>query len=159
MKYYLDAAPMIQALSENPSAFEVDGNFIRHRPSRHWLSFDWHGNALIAARCNCAELRVSRQQSDALRAAVAVWQETYWRPLIAREAAERRVAAINRAFAKHFRPRGKLRRAFDVVLTFFGLKDRSSLHAIDPSLPEDAELRARPAPAAHELEREELLSA
>lgn len=34
MMHYLDAAPMIRALSENPSTFEIDGNYIRHRPSR-----------------------------------------------------------------------------------------------------------------------------
>jgi hypothetical protein len=101
MEYYLDAAPMIRSLSDNPSEFEMDHDGIRHRPSRHWLRFDVDGNAELMARCNCVELPISRQQSEELRVAVAAWQHTYWRPLMAREAAERRVAEINRAFAEH----------------------------------------------------------
>jgi hypothetical protein len=158
MDLYLDAGPMIRALSETPSAFDTDGYVVCHRPSRHWLSFDEEGNARIAARCSCAELPVSREQSTQPWAAVAVWQEIYWRPLIARKAAERRIAEINRAFAQHFRPRSPLRRALDAILSFCGLKDRLTPAFPDPTMPKDAELRARPLPAAREDERDELLS-
>jgi hypothetical protein len=120
MKYYLDASPMIRALSESPSEFEMEGNFVRHKPSRHVLKFDVHGNAQLVARCNCSQLPISQQQSDELRAAVAAWMDVYWRPLMARQAAERRVGEINRAFGEHFRPRGILRRTLDAVLSFIG---------------------------------------
>lgn len=153
---YLDAAPMIRALRENPSAFEMDGDYIRHRPSRHWLSFDWHGNALIAARCHCAELPVRREQSDALRVAVAAWEKNYWRPLLFREIAERRVVAINRAFAGHFRPRGKVQRAIDALLSL--VKDRAPLAPLGRSLSKDAKQRAQPGPTVGEAKTEGLHS-
>jgi hypothetical protein len=158
MEYYLDAGPMIRALSGSPCEFEMDRYGIRHRPSRHWLRFDVNGNAELLARCNCVELPISERQSEELRAAVAVWQDTYWRPLMAREAAERRVAEINQAFAEHFRPRSKLRRAVDALLAFVGISRRPSLDRIDPSLPEAAELQPRPVPATPKQEHETLLS-
>jgi hypothetical protein len=87
MKYYLDASPMIRALSESPSEFEMEGNFVRHKPSRHVLKFDVHGDAQLVARCNCSQLPINQQQNVELRAAVAVWMDFYWRPLMARQAA------------------------------------------------------------------------
>src|SRR5215469_13442686 len=131
MESYLDASPMIRALSESPGDFEVRGGLVRHRPSRHMLRFDVCGKAKLVARCNCAELAISQEQSDELRAAVAVWRDTYWVPLMAREAADRRVAEINREFAAHFRPRSKWRGTFDAVLSFFGLGQPFSLDRID----------------------------
>jgi len=149
---------MIRALSETPNEFEMEGDLVHHRPSRHILRFNVCGNAQLVARCNCAELPVSQKQSDELRAAVAVWQVTYWRPLLARGAAERRVAEINRAFAEHFRPRSRLRRAFGAVLSFLGTNNRHTFDHVDPALPEDSELQARSAPAAREAKKEEWLS-
>jgi hypothetical protein len=154
MKYYLDASPMIRALSESPSEFKMEGKFVRHKPSRHVLKFDVNVNAQLVARCNCSQLPISHQQSDELRAAVAVWMDAYWRPLMAHRAAERRVAEINRAFAEHFRPRSKFRKAFDAVLSFFGLGHPR----VNPALAEDAEFPA-PAPEMHDPQRKELLSA
>ena len=159
MQCYLDVSPMIRALWEAPETFETDGYFVYHRPSRHWLRFDAQGNARIAARCNCAELPVSREQSDLLRAAIAVWQQTYWRPLLAREAAERRVAEINRAFAKHFRPRSRLRRVFDAVCSILGVDGRTPPKRIGLSPPRYVGLPVRPAPATRKQQQEELLSA
>jgi hypothetical protein len=114
--FSLDAGPMIRALSKDPEVFEIRRNCLRHRPSRHWLIFDANGNARIIARCSCTELPVSREQSKQLREAFAVWEETYWRPLMARETAERRVAEINREFARHFGPKTRWQRAVDTVL-------------------------------------------
>jgi hypothetical protein len=159
MPNYLDASPMIRALSEDPSAFEIRRNCLRHRPSRHWLAFDIEGNARIFARCDCANLRVNREQSEQLQAAVAVWEETYWYPLLADAAAERRVAEINREFAKHFGPPGRVRQFLDAVRAVFGLGPRRSYLHIDPSLPEDAELLVWPMTAIREAEQDESASA
>ena len=106
--YFIDASPMIRALRQNPSEFEMRYNCVRHRPSRHWLGFDPNGTARLSAHCSCAEFPISAEQSAELRAAVANWKEIYWRPLMAREAAARRVAEINREFARHFQPKNSL---------------------------------------------------
>jgi hypothetical protein len=159
MENYLDLSPMIRALRESPTEFEMEGNFVRHRPSRHVLKFDVHGNAQLVARCNCSQLPIRQQQSNELRAAVAVWMDVYWRPLMTRQAAKRRVVEINQAFAEYFRPRGKFRRAFEAVLSFLGLDHSGSFCRADPSLPEDDELRARPTAATQEPKPRELLSA
>ena len=68
---------MIRALNEDPEAFEARGNRLHHRPSRHWLSFDAKGNTRIFARCSCAELPVSPEQSAELWTAVSNWKQTY----------------------------------------------------------------------------------
>ena len=156
--FYLDASPMIRALQQSPSEFELRHECVRHRPSRHWLAFDPNGTARIFARCNCAEFPISRDQSIELRMAVANWEETYWRPLMAREAAARRVAKINREFARHFGPRTRWRRAVDAVLAWFGISAREPRLHIDPSLPEDADLHACP-PNGPEPSQDELVSA
>jgi hypothetical protein len=156
MTYYLDAGPMIRALSEDPGAFEIRRNCVRHRPSRHWLAFDIDGTARIFARCDCAILPVNREQSEQLQAAVAHWEESYWRPLLAQAAAERRVAEINRGFAKHFGPPSKARQLRDAIRAIFGIGPRQSRMHIDPSLPEDEELLVRPMPAMQEAEEEEI---
>lgn len=153
---YLDAGPMIRALNEDPEAFETRGNCLHHRPSRHWLSFDAKGNARIFARCSCAELSISPEQSAELRTAVANWKETYWRQQIARAAAARRVAEINREFARHFGPKTRWRRALDAVAAWFGVRASEPHFHIDPSLPEDAELHAAAPPAP---DQDELISA
>jgi hypothetical protein len=155
---YLDAGPMIRALNDDPEAFESRCNCLHHRPSRHWLSFDAKGNARIFARCSCAELPFSPEQSAELRTAVSNWKETYWRPLIAREAAGRRVAEINREFARHFGPKTRWRRALDAVAAWFGIRASEPHFHIDPSLPEDAELHAA-APPEPESNQDELISA
>ncbi|HUC09461.1 MAG TPA: hypothetical protein VL985_03435 [Stellaceae bacterium] len=158
--FYLDASPMIRALWENPSEFELQHHCVRHRPSRHWLVFDRNGAARIVARCNCAEFPISREQSLKLHTAVAAWKETYWRPLMAREAAERRVAEINREFARHFGPKTRWQRAVDAVVAWFGISPSAPHLQVDPTLPEDAELHGYPPPASEsEPIRDELISA
>jgi hypothetical protein len=158
MKCYLDVSPMIRALSESPSELKMEGNFVRHKSSRHVLKFDVQGNAQLVARCNCSQLPISQQQNVELRTAVAVWINLYWRQLMARQAAERRVAEINRAFAEHFRPRSILRRMLDAVLSFLGIGQPGSPDRVNPALPEDTECLAPPAPEIQKPERKELLS-
>jgi hypothetical protein len=145
---YLNADPMIRALQDSPSDFERRHNYIRHRPSRHSFAFYPNGNARIFARCGCAELPINREQSIQLREAVAKWDETYWHPLMAREAAARRIAEINREFARHFGPRSWWRRTIDIALVRFGFNAVGSRFHIDPSLPEDRELLPAAAGAA-----------
>ena len=156
--FYLDASPMIRALQENPNEFELRHNCVRHRPSRHWLAFDPSGAARIFAHCNCAELAISPEQSAVLRVTVANWEETYWRPLLAREAAERRVAEINREFARHFGPKAWWRRTIEVVMAWFGAGAAGPHFHIDPTLPEDQELLGRPSPPPR-TGQDELVSA
>jgi hypothetical protein len=156
--FYLDVSPMIRALQQNPSEFEMRYNCVRHRPSRHWLGFDPNGNARLSAHCSCAEFPISSEQSAELRTAVANWQETYWRPLMVREAAERRVAEINREFARHFAPKTWWRRAVETALAWFGFRAPEPHFHIDPTLPEDADLHPGlpPVPAC---DQEEVISA
>jgi hypothetical protein len=110
----LDISPMLTALREAPSEFDMRGGELRHIPSRHTFGFSADGRAMVTrTRCDCALLTVSERQSAALKAALGTWTATYWDPLVARRAEERRVARINRAFARHFQP--GLHRLFDRV--------------------------------------------
>jgi len=101
---YLDLSPMLQAMRVRPSEFEMQGGYLHHIPSRHLLNFDHSGIARVHARCDCAMLDVSREQSEEMRAAMSAWKVVYWEPRLAEIEAEKRAAAINREFASHFRP-------------------------------------------------------
>jgi hypothetical protein len=101
---YLDLTPMLQAMRARPSEFEMQGSYLRHMPSHHLLNFDIWGNARVHARCDCAMLDVSREQSEEIKAAIAAWKVVYWEPHLAQIEAEKRAAKINREFASHFRP-------------------------------------------------------
>jgi len=102
---YLDIGPVLIALREQPTEFELRGAKLRHVPSRHQFGFTGKGRAVISrTRCDCAQLTISSRQSAALRAAIDDWAAVYWQPLQAHRAEVRRVARINRDFARHFRP-------------------------------------------------------
>jgi len=107
---YLDLTPMLQAMRTRPSEFEMQGSYLRHKPSHHLLNFDIWGNARVHARCDCAMLDVTREQSEEMKAAIAAWKVVYWEPHLAQLEAERRAAQINREFASHFQPPGLWRR-------------------------------------------------
>ncbi len=157
MDRYLDLSPMLQAISEQPADFEMDKQYLLHVPSGHRVAFDAQGHARIHARCACAEFSVSPAQSAEIEAAIARWEERYWRPLVARKAAEHRVAEIDRAFAVRFRPRSALRKWWDnVVSAALGRDKPFSLDAIDLQLPEDADLA--PVPSRHRGRAERIRS-
>jgi hypothetical protein len=103
---------MLQAMRARPSEFEMQGSYLRHKPSHHLVNFDIWGNARVHARCDCAMLDVTRDQSQELKEAIAAWKIIYWEPRLAQLAAARRAAEINREFASHFRPPGLWRRFF-----------------------------------------------
>jgi hypothetical protein len=107
---YLDLTPMLQAMRARPSEFEMYGQFLRHICSQHLLGFDRRGNVRVHARCGCAMLEVSREQSEEMTAALSAWKIVYWEPHLAQIEAEKRAAKINREFASHFRPPGAWRR-------------------------------------------------
>src|SRR6266446_5294399 len=107
---YLDLSPMLQAMRARPSEFEMQGSYLRHISSHHLLNFDIWGNARVHARCDCAMLDVSREQSEEMKAAMSAWRVVYWEPHLAQIEAEKRAAKINREFASHFRPPGAWRR-------------------------------------------------
>lgn len=91
---YLDVNPMIVALRDRPSDFDISGGRLRHMPSGHKVVFEpFGGGARIDAFCSCATLRISPKQSRELLVALQEWKETYWR-----------VVEINRDFAGHFQP-------------------------------------------------------
>jgi hypothetical protein len=91
---YLDVSPMIGALRESPSDFDLSDGRLRHMPSGHRLVFDpFGGNARIDAFCACTTLQISRPQSQELQMAFRQWKQDYWRAV-----------EINREFAGHFRP-------------------------------------------------------
>src|SRR5260370_14606907 len=101
---YLDLSPMLQAMRVRPGEFELQGAYLHHVPSHHLLNFDTSGNARVHARCDCAMLNVSREQSEEMKAAMSAWKVVYWEPHLAQIEAEKRAAEINREFASHFRP-------------------------------------------------------
>lgn len=101
---YLDLTPMLQAMRARPSEFEMQGSYLRHMPSHHLLNFDIWGNARVHARCDCAMLDVSREQSEEIKSAIAAWKVVYWEPHLAQIEAALRAAKINREFASHFEP-------------------------------------------------------
>ena len=107
---YLDLTPMLQAMRARPSEFEMYGPSLRHIRSQHLLDFDRRGNARVHARCDCAMLQVSREQSEEMMAAFSAWKIVYWEPHLTQIEAEKRAAKINREFASHFRPPGAWRR-------------------------------------------------
>ncbi len=104
---YLDVSPMISALSDSPGDFDMSRGQLRHMPSGHKVVFDaFGGSARIDAQCECATLRISREQSVELLAAFRAWKQDYWRAV-----------EINRDFADHFRP-SFARRACVSLLNF-----------------------------------------
>jgi hypothetical protein len=147
---YLDLTPMLQAMRARPSEFEMQGSYLRHMPSHHLLNFDIWGNARVHARCDCAMLDVSREQSEEIKSAIAAWKVVFWEPHLAQIEAEQRAAKINREFASHFEPPNLWQR-------FLGLfrrsEDRFGL------ILEDEAADAPIPPAAHPVrsERRELI--
>jgi hypothetical protein len=121
---YLDLTPMLQAMRARPSEFEMQGSYLRHMPSHHLLNFDIWGNARVHARCDCAMLDVSREQSEEIKSAIAAWKVVYWEPHLAQLEAEQRAAKINREFASHFEPPNLWQR---FLALFRGREDRFGL--------------------------------
>ena len=108
----LDLSPMIQALKFQPSDFELSGGWLVHVPSRHRFKFGSFGRLTIDAHCGCASLRARREQEGDLMTAFDQWRFDYWR-----------VVEINREFASHFAPVGRLRKfARDVRMAFRRLR-------------------------------------
>lgn len=102
---YLDISPMLTALREAPEEFDLRGGKLRHVPSRHSFDFTFDGRAIVTrTRCDCAALTISDRQSAALKVAQSQWLVTYWEPLLVRQAEARRIAKVNREFARHFKP-------------------------------------------------------
>jgi hypothetical protein len=140
---YLDLGPMLQAMRARPQEFEMQGSYLRHLPSHHLLNFDIWGSARVHARCDCAMLNVSREQSEEMKVAIAAWKVMYWEPRLAEIEAERRAERINKEFASHFRP-SRWRR----VLAFFGWTDRRFALTLEEVPGETVEPDRRPAPTA-----------
>jgi hypothetical protein len=106
----LDLKPVMTALRDRPGDFDMDGSWLRHRPSRHAFLM-LHGRLeRIEAVCSCAQLRAEPSQTSEFSQVFALWNETYWRRLQAERAAELRAAMINRQFAAHFRRPSRLAR-------------------------------------------------
>lgn len=141
---YLDLTPMLQAMRARPEEFEMQGSYLRHVPSHHLLNFDIWGNARVHARCDCAMLDVSHQQSEEIKAAIAAWRIVHWEPRLARIEAEKQAARINRDFAAHFAPPSLWRR-------LFGRRRPARIELVDrvppPAVP-GADPAGEPAPTA-----------
>jgi hypothetical protein len=104
----LDLSPLSTAMYERPGEFEMDGPWLRHKPSRHAFFIRKGKLARIEARCSCAMLSFAPEQAEEFARALTVWSDRYWRPLQIERDAELRAAEINRQFALHFRPPGRL---------------------------------------------------
>jgi hypothetical protein len=100
--FYLDVGPMISALRRNPSEFQIRRDRLGHRPSRHQLAFHRNGDGRVVACCNCSEFPIRREQAAALSAAISNWEQSYWQPLMAQKAAERRMSWVNVTAARNF---------------------------------------------------------
>ena len=113
--FYLDIGPMIRRLQQDPSEFEIRRNCIRHRPSRHRLIFERLASGRIAARCNCVEFPISREQGVALRVAIESWEERCSRSVSAADPVERLANCVNSALARCFGPGTRWRQALDAA--------------------------------------------
>jgi hypothetical protein len=98
---FLDVQPMIEALRTRPMDFEWDRGWLHHLPSNHWFKVDEEGDIRIDAHCDCAILRVRRDQGRKLWNAFQTWEAAYWRPI-----------EINGEFARHFGPPNWLQRLY-----------------------------------------------
>jgi len=136
-----DAGALIRAFSEEPEAFEIRRGCLRHRPSRCRLSFDAAGSARISRRGR-AVWPISREASDELREAVGMWDSTYWRPRVARDAAVRRRGGVNRECTAPAGFRRTLRRILDDALALVAVA--ALMFYAAPTLPNAVKLPARP---------------
>src|SRR5260370_10736230 len=127
---YLDVTRMVEAMRARPGEFEMQDFYLRHVPSQHLLTFNIWGKAQVHARCDCAMLEVSSEQSEELKEAISAWKVVYWAPHLAQIAAEKRAAKINPEFASHFRPPGLWRR----FLMLFPPPHKSSPLIRDPAV-------------------------
>jgi hypothetical protein len=150
---YLDLSPMLQAMRLRPSEFEMQGVCLHHIPSHHLLNFDTSGLARVHARCDCAMLEVSRDQSDEIRVAMSAWKVVYWEPHLAQIEAEKRVAKINREFASHFRPPSPWQR----FLALFRRRPRFELR-FEPQAAAGSEPASATAAHGAPIERRKVLS-
>jgi len=159
---YLDLTPMLQAMRTRPSEFEMQGSYLRHKPSHHLLNFDIWGNARVHARCDCAMLDVTREQSEEMKAAIAAWKVVYWEPHLAQLEAERRAAQINREFASHFRPPGLWRRFLAMLGSGIGARETVTIENVPGSATSLSNAESAPTaqanPATQRRERELLPS-
>jgi hypothetical protein len=110
---YLDIAPMLAAMREQPNTFSLSNGWLKHRPSRHWFKVQADGQVTVDAECGCAGLLVRTEQGRELYDALQTWQAEYWVP---RE--------INRHFAGHFRPASLWQRWVHKIGTLW-LRDRA----------------------------------
>ena len=117
---YLELSPMIAALRDRPTDFEVDRGWLTHFPSRHSFNFDRLGDVTIRAHCDCAYLSVRPEQGHELWTAFQDWRVNYWRPI-----------EINREFAAHFRRPNFLQRALR------GLLAKARRVLLDPTLDQE----------------------
>jgi hypothetical protein len=153
--FYLDVGPMILALRQKPSEFEIRYDRLRHRPSRHLLAFHRNVGGRIVARCNCTEFPIRPEQAAALSAAISNWERSYWRPLMAREAAERRMTWINLISARDFGVTALWHQAIAAIRAWFGIGVRVRRRRISKphlrvlsSLPDDPNSDAGAPPGA-----------
>jgi hypothetical protein len=114
--FYLDIGPMIRKLQQNPSEFEIRENRIRHRWSRHRLTFERDGKGQIVARCNRVDFSVNREQGVALRVAIGNWEDLYPRSAIPRDPVGRLTKWVNSALSRYFWPGNRWWQTIHTVL-------------------------------------------
>ncbi len=102
---YLDLTPMITALRTAPDEFELVDGWLNHPRSAHGFRFRADDEVELRATCDCTLLAMRPEQTRELAKSFREWERDYWRPLL-----------INREFASHFAPPGRLRHLL-IVLT------------------------------------------
>jgi hypothetical protein len=161
--FYLDIGAMIRRLQQHPDEFEITPNCIRHRPSRHRLSFQRDGNGRIVARCNSSALPVSREQGMALRVAISNWEGFSRQPSIAARRPSARADCVKSATIRYFMVEIRWRQAIKAVRPWFTINLLRRRHVSRPDLrivssrPEGALARADTSGAASQ-QREQRLS-
>ena len=115
----LDISPMLAAMREQPTAFSMTQDWLKHRPSRHRFKVDPTGHVIVDTQCGCAALSVRVEQGRELYEALRIWREEYWIP-----------RQVNRHFARHFRPQPFWRRWWNAVVESWTGDDTESAFAL-----------------------------
>jgi len=120
--FYLDLGPMIRRLRQHPSEFYLRYDSVHHRMSGCRLTRIRNRTNRLVACCNGVEFPIVPDQSSILAAALANWEEVYWRPLVARKNSGRRLTSISSGLAVRCGPNTRWRQRIGAMCAWFSIR-------------------------------------